>query len=109
MKRVSPKDIIPGAFGGSPNRVRLSTPPIECRRRSGPCACAPCSDGAEHTARSVELGTMDFDMLFDSCASCAAAMPDANAVPDDASITTTREEAKREDENPLDPFSVYCR
>lgn len=105
MKRVSPKDIIPGAFGGSPNRVRLSTPPIECRRRSGPCACAPCSDGAEHT-----LGTMDFDMLFDSCASCAAAgMPDANAVPDDAFITTTREEAKREDENPLDPFSVYCR
>lgn len=107
----SPTSIIPGAFGGSPPRLRLSTPPLEVRRPDP----ASNSDGQNPKAANFPTtASMDFDMLFGDLVDVEGVASD---VPEVQVMETVAEEKRlhhRDDdmdvqEDAMDPISIYVR
>lgn len=104
----SPNSIIPGAFGGSSPRVRLSTPPLDFRSKEA-------AKGTSGVASVHKVSSMDFDLLFEGGASnevepmetVAEEMHHNRGAEDEEE--EQQKEKKEEYAHALDPVSVYVR
>lgn len=107
----SPNSIIPGAFGGSSPRVRLSTPPLDFRSKEA-------AEGSSGVASVHKVSSMDFEMLFDGGASnevepmetVAEETHHSRGAEDEEDEEEEQQREKKEEyPHALDPVSVYVR
>ena len=71
MMTLDHASIIPGAFGGCPPRMRLSTPPLECRDRESGNTTMRTATTNNNNGRACgggvpKVSSMDFNLLFDT-------------------------------------------